>query len=407
MMLRHILANGRGAGLRRILSSASSNRFLHTPTLERYAIKKISRKTLNTLIPTALSETTLLDSANYVREELPIHLAHRIIEMKQLPYFVLSTESLFRVYEVYENAFTSFTRFPTISTLDEEGNFYELLTRIVAEGAMIIELTAVGLAEAQRVAKRLGAEEGLETRLQDWVDILMASRIGRRVLAEQHIALHGAVRNGIGTSRQKYGGVVELECDVIACLDRAILAASDLSTLRYGAAPDVKISGSEEARLPFVRAHLDYMVFELLKNSMRATVEHARRDGDVQADLPEVQVFLAKGPTELTIRISDAGGGMKKGELDKAFIYGFSTAEDEAGAVADDDGSNVLGNVLSRKGEERHGSVMAGLGFGLPMTRLYARYFGGDVKLVNLEGYGCDVYLTLSRTGDVLENIEV
>jgi hypothetical protein len=38
---------------------------------------------------------------------------------------------------------------------------------------------------------------------------------------------------------------------------------------------------------------------------------------------------------------------------------------------------------------------LAGLGFGLPMARLFAKYFGGDFQLVNLPSYGCDVYISL------------
>ncbi len=40
---------------------------------------------------------------------------------------------------------------------------------------------------------------------------------------------------------------------------------------------------------------------------------------------------------------------------------------------------------------------MAGLGFGLPLSRLHARYFGGDLRLVNLPGYGVDAYLSLPK----------
>ncbi|KAJ1923367.1 [Pyruvate dehydrogenase (acetyl-transferring)] kinase isozyme 2, partial [Tieghemiomyces parasiticus] len=46
---------------------------------------------------------------------------------------------------------------------------------------------------------------------------------------------------------------------------------------------------------------------------------------------------------------------------------------------------------------------MAGFGYGLPISRCYARYFGGDLKLISMEGYGTDAYLHLSRLSDSAE----
>ena len=33
---------------------------------------------------------------------------------------------------------------------------------------------------------------------------------------------------------------------------------------------------------------------------------------------------------------------------------------------------------------------LAGFGLGLPLSRVYARYFGGDVLLKSMEGFGMD-----------------
>jgi hypothetical protein len=37
----------------------------------------------------------------------------------------------------------------------------------------------------------------------------------------------------------------------------------------YGMAPDVVVSGEPKVSIPYIPAHLDYMLYELLKNAMR------------------------------------------------------------------------------------------------------------------------------------------
>jgi len=60
--------------------------------------------------------------------------------------------------------------------------------------------------------------------------------------------------------------------------------------------------------------HLQHILFELFKNSMRAVVESKPEN-----DLPDIEVLLAKGPNDLTIKISDQGGGIPRHVTDRLF----------------------------------------------------------------------------------------
>ena len=44
-------------------------------------------------------------------------------------------------------------------------------------------------------------------------------------------------------------------------------------------------------------------------------------------------------------------------------------------------------------------------GFGLPLARIYARYFGGELTIKSMEGYGVDAYLYLPVLGRACENL--
>jgi pyruvate dehydrogenase kinase 2/3/4 len=42
-------------------------------------------------------------------------------------------------------------------------------------------------------------------------------------------------------------------------------------------------------------------------------------------------------------------------------------------------------------------SPLAGLGYGLPISRNYARFFGGELTIMSMEGYGTNSFIYLPR----------
>ncbi|KAL2484580.1 [Pyruvate dehydrogenase (acetyl-transferring)] kinase [Abeliophyllum distichum] len=65
------------------------------------------------------------------------------------------------------------------------------------------------------------------------------------------------------------------------------------------------------------------MVFELIKNSLRA-VQEKFTDSDKVA-LP---IILVDGLEDVTIKVSDEGGGIPRSDLPKIFTYLYSTTKD-------------------------------------------------------------------------------
>ena len=115
----------------------------------------------------------------------------------------------------------------------------------------------------------------------------------------------------------------------------------------------------------YVPDHLHHMIFELVKNSLRAVSD---RYMDADVDAPPIKIVIAEGNEDITIKVSDEGGGIARSGLPKIWTYLYSTASSPLTQLTEDDIQNAP-------------AVLAGYGYGLPLCRLYARYFGGELQV--------------------------
>lgn len=141
----------------------------------------------------------------------------------------------------------------------------------------------------------------------------------------------------------------------------------------YGSAPDVSVYGDRSFTFAYVPSHLHHMVFELVKNSLRAVED---RFQDSLDESPPIRLVVAEGGEDITIKVSDEGGGIARSGLPRIWTYLYTTAKAPV-ELDDDEAEGADGPV-----------VLAGYGYGLPISRLYARYFGGDLQIISMEGYG-------------------
>lgn len=218
--------------------------------------------------------------------------------------------------------------------------------------------------------------------IQYFLDRFYLSRISIRMLINQHTLIFDGSTN---PAHPKHIGSIDPNCSVSDVVKDAYDMAKLLCDKYYMASPDLEIqevnatNATQPIHMVYVPSHLYHMLFELFKNAMRATVE----SHESSLTLPPIKIMVALGEEDLSIKMSDRGGGVPLRKIERLFSYMYSTAPTPQPGTG--------------------GTPLAGFGYGLPISRLYAKYFQGDLQLFSMEGFGTDavIYLKALSTDSV------
>ncbi|KAJ3077603.1 hypothetical protein HK102_005095 [Quaeritorhiza haematococci] len=227
--------------------------------------------------------------------------------------------------------------------------------------------------------------------IQRFFDRFYTINMGARLLIAEHISLHDKNLN-----------LVQL-VSPLTVAQRAIEHAKHRCTLQYPGItpPHVEIHGrsasvdGNDLKTLYIEEHLRWILVELLKNGMRATMQtHGIRSGS--SSLPPLRLAIVEGSEDVAFKLSDEGGGIPQSMMSKIWSYTYTPPA-----------SNFKPQPVEKeKGEDEYVTLpMSGFGHGLPLSRIMARYFGGDLELVSMEGYGTDAYLYLFQRDTAYENI--
>ncbi|KAF8576423.1 alpha-ketoacid dehydrogenase kinase [Ramaria rubella] len=405
------------------------------------------------------SQGTLLKGSQFLAEELPVRLAHRVKELDELPHNLSKIPSINKVKHWYAQSFEELITFPKPTLNDQirqalntpHPNGFQLpeatpnpamqrftslpngtpngiqnhtklripMERRYAGGLHTArpriydrryyahtdevewppevqdynsrftkcldvikrrhDPTVTTVAQGVLEWKRSQNEKEIGLDVQAWLDRFYMSRIGIRFLLGQHIALNTL------EAHKDYVGIICTNTNVRDVVQEAIENARFVCEEHYAMfkGPPVQLICPDNLYFAYVPGHLSHICFELLKNSLRAVVE--RFGTSDEARLPPIKVVVVEGNEDITIKISDEGGGIPRSAIPLIWTYMYTTME---GQSVDQD--------FETQGSDFK-APMAGFGYGLPLSRLYARYFGGDLRLISMEGYGTDVYIHLNR----------
>ena len=110
--------------------------------------------------------------------------------------------------------------------------------------------------------------------------------------------------------------------------------------------------------------------------------------------VPSIRVVIVKGAEDVTIKIADKAGGIPRSDARKVWSFAHTNM---------DESSMKKEMETEFETDEFTGSAIRG--FGLPLARIYARYFGGELTIKSMEGFGVDAYLYLPVLGAACENL--
>ncbi|XP_069558670.1 pyruvate dehydrogenase (acetyl-transferring) kinase isozyme 1, mitochondrial isoform X2 [Brachyistius frenatus] len=305
-------------------------------------------------------------------------------EINLLPDNLLRTPSVRLVQSWYMQSLQEILEFKDKNANDEKVtyDFTDAVIKIRNRHNDVIPTMAQGVVEYKET---YGTDPVVSQNVQYFLDRFYMSRISIRMLLNQHTLLFGG-KVKVNPAHPKQIGSIDPNCRVSDVIKDAYENARNLCDRYYMNSPELileEFNVKEQGKpisMVYVPSHLYHMVFELFKNAMRATMELY---GDA-LEYPPVQAQVALGTEDLTVKVCDRGGGVPLRKIDRLFTYTYSTAPKPS-----IDGSRA--------------APLAGYGYGLPISRLYARYFQGDLKLYSLEGYGTDalIYIRALSTESV------
>lgn len=319
--------------------------------------------------------------SGFLRRELCVRLAQSAAQLHTLPHGWADRSPFREIINLHKHAIHSLESCPCPdgAAQDDEianvfGDIFEELKTVGSVPTMLHGLQEL-IAEVNDQCREIPRE--VNRLLLDFFTL----RTGMRFLMQHHMESRRGRRFG-------YSGILQLSCNPAKVAQVAARDTSKLCQAALGQAPEIIVQGNVSETLTYVPAVLQYMLTEILKNACRAVVERHAHSGyhDV---LPPVLCNIEASEDGLTIRIRDEGCGMSGQQCERMWDFLYTTYKRSAW------NGGKAGTCQSGIGQS---GVLAGYGVGLPLSRMYARYFGGDLVASSKEGRGTEVCIHLCRS---------
>lgn len=276
-----------------------------------------------------LKPIDLIKMASDLRNQLLVRLAHCLYSFQSIPFLPAANPTLLSLHDRYLKSFETLVNYTAIETLTDEEKFYEIMNQFFIQNNDVIGLLSSGCSEAQKYFKTYKV-------LKSFLDNVLRTRLSMRLLTEHYLELHQQIKSNQLNSNRR--GAIDMKFSPTKAAKQCINDVSAICFETYTVVPDIEIESTMNEPIPFFPNIVEYILRELLKNSMRALVEYNKNSlGNIQKvkkyfddhrNDPLCKVMISSDPVDeiFTIAIRDQGGGINA-SYDEIFRYMFTGKE--------------------------------------------------------------------------------
>ena len=335
----------------------------------------------------SVTKDDVVASARVLQQEVPIRLARRVVELESLPSMMADHPSIQNLKKKLIGSFAILKDAPEVVDEASEREYMFLQRNVRDKHQDMYHLLVDALVSG-------GGKRGEEpSEVTAIIDGFYSSRISLRMLVDHHNAIKMQVEKG---GAIPVTGIIDESLSPIDVIRSMISDVQSCCRSNFGIAPDIEVEGTNEFTFTYVKDHVERIMYAILLNASRATAKHfIDVHGSETAEVPPaVRVRVASDKFGCTVHVSDHGNSLVQyDEVEKLFKYSSTISHSVDGTTKKDP---LAGDATGIAGYNYVFDESAAIrGFGLPVSRLYARYFGGDLQVVPISSCGNETFLHL------------
>jgi pyruvate dehydrogenase kinase 2/3/4 len=322
-----------------------------------YKNSKISKLSLAFFLKKPNNQIDNIKIAQEIKSQIKTRIAHRIINLSNFPICLREFSQIKYVKDLYFDSFNKIDKIDTFNNINDCKSFNLLLNDIKQNHNDI----PVEISKAVQDYKNFPYFD--HSLLNNKLNEFYHARIGIRLLIDYYNFIFTDIIDDY------------LICNYDDIIDSAFSNAKSLCTHVYNNhIPNPDINNEVDSKLLYIPSHLYFISFEILKNAIRSSVESNQEK--------PIEIEIKENKNQIIFVFRDFGKSISHSEIKKIFNYTYTTVEDK---------------------DTRKKKFIAGYGHGLPLSRLYSRFFGGDLMFVPFQGIKSEVILYLNKNANSYE----